>query len=161
MLKVKPLYLGYFAVFFTMVGVILAPVINSKSLPEEEVDHRTHITHDHSMMHKQYEVPDTVLPPSVQLSVEKDDKSGWNLFIETQNFAFTAQDVNKENVPNTGHGHIYINGEKTTRLYSKAYYLSDLLPGEYEIAVSLNTNDHSDYMVKGKKVMSSVVIVQQ
>jgi hypothetical protein len=59
---------------------------------------------------------------------------------------------------NQGHAHIYVNGVKVSRVYSKWYYLSSafLKPGENNVSVTLNANDHSEWAINGTSISSSV-----
>ena len=77
--------------------------------------------------------------PSVDIKVIKDAKSGYNIQLVTKNFKFTPEKVNKENVMNEGHAHIYINGNKN-RSSDKILELYDLAINkveERETAISI------------------------
>lgn len=97
--------------------------------------------------------------PEVNLSVQKDDHSGWNLFLEMSNFEFTPENCGDEHMMGYGHAHLYLNGQKVARLYSPWYHLSDLEPGTYELTVSLNSNNHGLYVNNGKAIASTQQIV--
>jgi len=150
-------YSVYWALFFVFIGMWIAPLVNVSDSKEE--DHRLHYTHDHSMSHEKYEV-DPSIAPKLELELLKDTKSGWNLILHTGNFEFAPEKVNQSNEPNQGHAHLYVNGEKITRLYSKYFYLSDFPAGEHKIVVSLNTNDHSEYSVNGENIKATVKLIQ-
>ncbi len=77
---------------------------------------------------------------------------GWNLNIETTNFTFAPETVNQESSPNQGHAHLYINGEKITRIYSNWYHLPELPKGDNEIKITINTNLHEDLIYQGKVI---------
>lgn len=119
-------------------------------------------THDgHNAMehtHEPYDVPEGVPVPTVELNVNEDEKGGWNVQIITTNFTFAPERVNQDNVDGEGHAHIYVDGEKVTRVYSEWYYLGDLGEGEYEISVDLNTNQHDVYAVDGEPIEASVYV---
>ncbi|BDU40098.1 hypothetical protein [Vibrio nigripulchritudo] len=150
-------YSIYWALFFVFVGIWIAPFVNVSEIEEE--DHSSHYTHDHSMSHKRYEVAESVAP-KIELELLKDTKSGWNLILHTSNFEFTPEKVNQSNQPNQGHAHLYVNGEKITRLYGKYFYLSDFPVGEHEVVVNLNTNDHSEFSVNGEVIEARVKLIQ-
>lgn len=91
--------------------------------------------------------------PSVDIRVIKDAKSGYNIQLITKNFKFTPEKVNKENVMNEGHAHIYINGVKN-RVYSEWYHVEDekLTQPINQIRATLNANDHSEYAVNSRPI---------
>ena len=99
-------------------------------------------------------------PPSVKIRLERDAhiKAALNLFLDLKNFRFAPEEVNKSSRINEGHAHLYLNGEKLTRLYSASYFMDKLPKGNFEIRVTLNTNTHEDLIYKGKLVQDSVVI---
>jgi uncharacterized membrane protein len=103
---------------------------------------------DHS--HKSIEAKSPY--PSVDIKVIKDAKSGYNIQLITKNFKFTPEKVNKENIMNEGHAHIYINGNKN-RVYSEWYHIEDekLTQPINQIRVTLNANDHSEYTVNSRQ----------
>ncbi|MEM8775721.1 MAG: hypothetical protein AAGF53_11855 [Pseudomonadota bacterium] len=138
-------------------GLIFAPSILAEPPIEDHTDHFTHEHAQHS--HATLDV-DPASAPKITIDVTKDAKSGWNVIIETQNFRFTPEAVNGDNVPNEGHAHIYVNGEKQARLYGNAYHLADLPSGEHEISVSLNANDHSTLAIEGKPIEARVTVTQ-
>ena len=126
---------------------------------ESHADIHDHSTHSHEVhSHEQLEVaPDVV--PTIEISVHEDSKSGYNLEIETTKFDFVSTH-NFENLQSDifrGHAHLYINGEKISRLYSSSYYLGDL-EGYNEITVTLNTNDHKDLALHGETIQDTFIL---
>lgn len=117
------------------------------------------VSHNHEMIHKQIEV-DENSAPTIEISITKDKMAGWNFKVITKNFTFTPDQVNKENILNTGHAHIFIDGVKLTRLYAPHFYLPDFSIGEHDIKVSLNANNHSAYFLKGKEIAATRTIIQ-
>jgi len=97
--------------------------------------------------------------PTISLNIQPDSRAGWNVYIETTNFTFAPQNVNTEYVEGEGHAHLYINGDRLTRLYSNWYFLKELPPGQHEISVSLSGNDHSELYVRDTPIRDSQVIV--
>ncbi|MCJ8311977.1 MAG: hypothetical protein HRU38_07300 [Saccharospirillaceae bacterium] len=96
--------------------------------------------------------------PSVQLVLKKDEMAGWNLHIQTQNFTFTPENINQANRHNQGHAHLYINGVKATRLYGQWFYLSNFSKGQYNIKVSLNSNDHQQLMLLDEEISAEIIL---
>ena len=86
--------------------------------------------------------------PSVDLTVERDAMSGFNLSLGLQNFTLTPDRATElSQINNEGHAHLMINGYKITRLYASDYYIDHhlLRLGENTVNVTLNANDHSDW----------------
>jgi hypothetical protein len=98
--------------------------------------------------------------PSVQLIVTEDPVGGFNVQIKTENFIWAPENASKMHVVGEGHAHIYLDGEKLGRVYSEWYHLNTkalaLAPGEHELTVDLNGNDHAPYAVQGNAVASTV-----
>lgn len=71
---------------------------------------------------------------------------------------FTPAAINRAPQDNEGHAHIYVNGVKFARVYSSWFYLpaDALTPGENDVSVTLNANDHGEWTVNGVPVSSTV-----
>lgn len=148
----------YWTVIVLFIGMLIGPFLSTGGPGYHFVDdHATHLTHDHSGGHGQFDVA-AELAPQIDLVVLQDAAAGWNVLIETENFRFAPEAVNQEAIVGEGHGHIYVDGEKIARLYGPAYHLSDLGPGEHVITVTLNANDHSIYAVDGEEISATVTV---
>ncbi len=87
----------------------------------------------------------------VSLKAKRDAVNGFNLVIVPRisryaiNF-FTPNNINckPNHYVNTGHGHLYINGKKITRVYSNYFYIPGymLKEGKNLIHVQLNSDNH-------------------
>ncbi len=101
---------------------------------------------DMQSMHEQFAIDSNKLVPSVEINVEKDMMKGYNLTLAVENFTFVPENVNNgKDSQNEGHAHIYVNGEKLTRLYSTSFYLGeDQVKAGDKVSVTLNTNTHKD-----------------
>ncbi|MEM8810294.1 MAG: hypothetical protein AAGF01_30120 [Cyanobacteria bacterium P01_G01_bin.38] len=108
--------------------------------------------------HKSIEIPTGEPVPTVDLTITPDPVSGWNLQVETTDFAFVPAQVNQKSTPNAGHAHLYINDEKITRLYSEWHYLPSLPPGDHEIVVSLNANGHEALTHNGEPIEAMTML---
>lgn len=110
--------------------------------------------------HAQIEVSKEGPMPTVTHLVFPDEVDGYNVQILLENFDFTPAAINREIVANSGHGHLYINGEKYGRIYSEWIHVpSDKLrPGPNVVSVTLNANDHSEWAVNGATLQSSVTV---
>lgn len=121
-------------------------------------DHSSHSSkdaHDHGMLMISEGQP----VPEVDLMVSKDPINGWNLKVELNNFTLTPENVNQANQPNEGHAHLYVNGEKISRIYSNWYHLPSLPSGTNEVRVALNSNSHQSLMYQGKMIEDTEVVV--
>lgn len=96
--------------------------------------------------------------PTVELIVHPDARQGWNLEVQVTHFRFAPEQVNQANTPQAGHAHLYINGDKITRLYGSWYYLESLPAGQHELTVQLNTNEHDILTNNGQPIESTVVL---
>ena len=122
----------------------------------EHTEKTEHTHHAHEPLH----VDDLESIPSVELRGYVDASSGVNLELVTQNFTFTPEHVNLDNVDNQWHAHVYVNREKKSRVYGNWFYLStkELNNGEYEISVDLNGTDHSPFYYQGGVISDSVTL---
>lgn len=104
-------------------------------------------SHSHSPEPTEIDV-DTA--PSLEVTVTEDPKSGFNLQAVPTGFTLTPENVNGDNVDGEGHMHIYVDGEKLTRLYGEWFHIKDEFgTGEHEVRVELSNNDHSAVAVDG------------
>lgn len=116
--------------------------------------------HDQSSPHhKMILIPSGQPIPSVDLIVHPDPRQGWNLEIKLTNFKFTPERSNQPSDSyQEGHAHLYINGNKVTRIYGNWYYLSELPPGRHQVRVSLNGNNHETFMVDNQEIGDTEII---
>lgn len=114
---------------------------------------------DHSQ-HPLVEVARDLPVPSMKLHVVADSMDGVNIALETRNFQFTPGQVGTLPVPNEGHAHLYVNGEKVARLYAPWHHLpsTSLLPGVNRIEVEFSTNDHGVWSLAGNPIGADVLI---
>jgi hypothetical protein len=95
---------------------------------------------------------------TVELLVSKDAKMGHNINVKTKAFKWAPWNASKPHVQGQGHAHLYVDGEKVTRLYGPWYYIKDLAKGRHTIKVTLNGNDHGDY-VRDEKAIAAMKVV--
>ena len=96
--------------------------------------------------------------PTLSLSVTPDPESGWNIRLETENFTFRPPSFAPEISANAGHAHLYINGEKHSRLYGRDVHVTGLAPGVNEVRVTLNTDDHQELYVEGEVISAGAFL---
>jgi len=147
-------YLIYLSIASILIGVIIAPWFRDLPLQQSAAEMMAH-----EMQHGMLEVP-AVGAPQVAITVEQDPMDGWNVTLSTSNFTFTPQMVNGENVDNTGHAHLYVDGVKIARLYGPNFHIPFLPVGEHEISVNLSSNDHSYYVIDGNRIAARTTVTQ-
>ena len=91
-------------------------------------------------------------------SAQPDAEGGVDVQITTEGFRFAPDLVDQAHTPGAGHAHIYLDGEKLGRVFESEYRIADAPPGEHEVRVSLNTNDHSELVFDGRKVEATVTV---
>ncbi len=89
---------------------------------------------------------------SIELFPELDN--GYNLHVTTENWKFTPELTGGPTFPGEGHAYVEINGRPAGQLYGEWFYLGKLLPGEYEVVVTLRGNDHSPFVVAGNPILT-------
>ena len=109
--------------------------------------------------HAALEIPADQPIPAVSLEIYPDPVAGWNLEVQTENWTFAPEQVNQTSTTTEGHAHLYLNGEKVTRLYSHWYYLPSLPPGEHTLTVGLNANGHETLMHDGQPIEASITMM--
>jgi len=116
--------------------------------------HGNHSGHRHGMLM----IPAGQPVPEITVNLYPDPVAGWNLQVQTDNWEFAPAAVNTTSHFTEGHGHLYINGEKVTRIYSEWYHLPSLPPGEHVLTVGLNANGHEMLMYDGAPIEASVTV---
>ncbi len=99
-----------------------------------------------------------LVPEVTHIEVIQENPDSYNLHVEIDNWAFTPALTGEETIPNEGHAHVYVNGEKVGRMYSNWFHLGDLPAGENHIVVTLNGNDHTDFVANGQLLGDEVTI---
>lgn len=113
--------------------------------------------HDHS---QPLELSDDDDVPALALLVEADARSGWNLHVELTDFELAPEHASTEHVPGEGHMHLYVDGEKLTRVYGEWFHLDGLVPGEHELRMELSANSHQPFSYQGELIDEALVIEQ-
>lgn len=121
---------------------------------KSESSHHGQDPHGHSTL----EIPANEPIPTVDLIIHEDELKGWNLEMRVSNFQFAPEKVNQANNFPEGHAHLYINGEKVTRIYGNWYYLEALELGSNEITIGLNSNSHEALVYDSERIADTEVI---
>lgn len=151
-IRVRRIFLGYWTIAAVLIGMILSGGIDA---PADLSGANTHEGTAH--VHGLVEV-DPENSPTVAIRAERDALSGWNIYLDVENFTFAPEMVNQQNAANVGHAHLYLNSVKVARLYGTAFHMSDVPNGQHTITVTLNSNDHSDLALDGMLIEASVVV---
>lgn len=132
-----------------IIGVPVGMFLSNRSVEmHEALEHPMAIQHT-SMDHGLIDVSsDDIVPQIIDLSVEKDKMSGYNINITTKDFRFAPANVNASHIPGQGHAHLYVNGEKFARLYGPDFHLPPLAVPITTIRVTLNANGHETMSVR-------------
>ena len=116
---------------------------------ENEGDHDD--SSEHKEEHNLFEVSSEDAP-TVDFTAIEDQKSGWNIKLNTGKFTFAPDNVNKINTIGEGHAHLYVDGVKVARLYGPDFHYGESFDGTKEFRITLNANDHSEYSVDGEVI---------
>ncbi|EAW38438.1 hypothetical protein [Lyngbya sp. PCC 8106] len=151
--------------FFLTLATVVTVILFGNSLSRGEVQRssaveQSHESHGEGMNHNHepMEIPQGQPIPTVDLVVHPDQMKGWNLEVKVSNFRFAPEQVNTDARPGEGHAHLYVNGEKITRIYGNWYYLDTLEPGQNQLRVNLNSNDHKQLVHQGQPIEDVEVI---
>ncbi len=98
--------------------------------------------------------------PEVKVDITKDTHRGWNLRVDTTNFVFDPNSAGASHEVGHGHGHLYINDKKMTRIYSEWTYIPSewLNKGHNKVEVTLNANTHEELWYKDSTISDSEII---
>jgi hypothetical protein len=118
--------------------------------------------HQHSAKEIDYNTP----IPKVYLNAFKDALDGINVQIMTEDYVLNApldEDMCNQPTVNSvlqGHAHLFVNGIKRQRVYGKLIHVpkSWLRDGINQIAVSLNSHRHENWVVNGQTIVSSLFV---
>lgn len=100
-----------------------------------------------------------IIPEISIIEVMEDDIGEYILHVEIDNWTFTPEKTGSETVANEGHAHVYVNGAKAGRMYGNWFHLGELSPGQHTIAVILNGNDHTEFVVDGNRIGAETIVV--
>ncbi|MDJ1176510.1 hypothetical protein [Roseofilum capinflatum] len=144
----------FYTVSLTTALTLFTIGINQPFAHGSEGEHHHSGGHSHGRL----EIPPGQPIPQVNLIVHPDQNTGWNLELQVENFQFAPQNMYQENSLNEGHAHLFINGDKVTRIYGSWYYIKALPPGNHEITVVLSSNHHQDFVFEGQLIQDTEMI---
>lgn len=111
----------------------------------------------HSMDHSAGMMMPANAAPRVVVTAEPAG-DGWRIRAETDRFAFAPDAMDGEHVAGQGHGHLYIGGLKIMRMTGPEATIGALPPGQHEVRVTLNTNNHMSYRTEAGDVTATTII---
>lgn len=116
-----------------------------------------------AMAHPMTEVAASAAVPTITLRATKDTKNGYNIHVLTQNYTFTPEHVGEGPIENEGHAHIYVNDVLLMRMYGPWVNIpeSALREGDNVIEVTLNANDHSEWVLHGEHIAAQTILEKQ
>jgi len=95
---------------------------------------------------------------SISLKIGDVSQDGLNGEIEIEGLELTPVGDSSPHVPGQGHAHLYLNGLKLGRIFSREFSIGPLLAGEYVLEVGLNTNDHRPYLNEDAQPVAAKLI---
>lgn len=109
-----------------------------------------------------HEIPASIAAPNLSLKISEDSKGGYNLFLGTENFAFTPQRIGvvKDDAYYEGHASFYINDEFVSRIYGSYHHIPESLLTEESnvVLVTLNDNAHDSFTWNGQIIYDAETI---
>ncbi len=106
--------------------------------------------------HSQLLEVDAAAAPAIALRVFDLGDGSYNLQLETSNFTFTPQNIDKAPVLNEGHAHLYVDGVKLARIYGEWSHVPTLPPDAEALTVALYANNHQGFAVDGEPISATV-----
>ena len=106
------------------------------------------------------ELGEGVPVPTIAIEVAADPVEGWNLWIRTTDFRIVPENVSTTHVDGEGHMHLYVDGEKLSRIYGEWHHISGLDAGNHNVRVELSSNNHSALAVDGRIIDATAEIFQ-
>lgn len=132
----------------------------SDTMPQDDGGHEhasPDAEHDHAHA-EGHEVPDGMPAPTLAAEVAWSPLGGWDLHLAVTGFRFAPEHVSTEHIAGEGHAHVYVDGEKISRVYGSSFHLGHLLPSERVVRVELSANDHAPITVNGHPIEVTVTI---
>ncbi len=118
-------------------------------------DSESHGDHQHGA---ETQTVESSVPIGVSITAEPDANGGIAVHIVPDGFRFAPELVDQPDTPGAGHAHIYMDGVKLGRVFEHDHHIADVSPGDHEIRVSLNTNDHAELTIDGSGVEDIVTV---
>lgn len=153
------------AIAAAAVGMVIGAMGYAALMPQSNMAGMQHdelAMENHGMDHKSLEADTSKPLPTITLIAHRDSMSGFNIHVKTQNFTIAPDKAGTEPVQGEGHMHVFVNDVKVMRLYGEWAHLPKELfkDGENTISVTLNANNHSDWVVGDTHIEASTVVTK-
>lgn len=100
-------------------------------------------------------------PPTVELDISAGAEGAWDVAVRTGNFTFDPDTEDMAHAAGHGHAHLYLEGIKVGRMYSRTAEIGALPPGRYTVTVTLNSNTHVAYRDRDGPVAAEAAITAE
>ena len=111
--------------------------------------------------HKSLDIGDMPIP-KILLDISRDEVDGVNVHVNIENYILNApSSVDTEHKDYLqGHAHVFVNGVKRQRLYGQDIHIPTewLVKGVNQIAISLNSHRHENWVYENKSIVGSAFI---
>jgi hypothetical protein len=96
--------------------------------------------------------------PAPLLVAHADPAGEWNLELSAPGFTWAPEHASGLHMAGEGHAELVIGGGRAVPMYGPWHYLTRLMPGHHEVAVTLVANDHRRYTAGGAPIAVSVML---
>ncbi len=94
--------------------------------------------------------------PELSIALFSLARGGYILRLRVANFTFAPDSVDQPAMPNEGHAHLYIDGEKIGRVLGEWHRLENLPKGAETLTVKLTANDHRVFTVDSLEIADTL-----
>lgn len=135
-----------------------APLIVGDHVLDQTVTIEQPESTGHAEVGEPREVPADQPTPTVSAEAVHDPAGGFNLRISVENFTIDGAKASRDPVDGEGHAHLYIDGDKVTRIYEEWTQITGLDVGRHEISVALVANDHAPLTHDGSPIRTTFTL---
>ena len=96
--------------------------------------------------------------PKLALTATPDPMGGFTLRVKLANFRLAPEHTGGKPAAGEGHLHLYVDGQKLTRLYGPWFYLEELAPGAHALRVDAVANNHAPYHRNGNPIFATTTV---
>ena len=146
-------------IFFSLcTGLVLGRALPSLNVSAPVIDD---VQMNNHQDHGSIEVGGEEKIPEITLEAYLREDNSVDLKAEVVNFVFTPEEVDLPHRFGFGHGHLYVNQQKSIRLYDEWINVPShlLLRGANTICVTLSTNNHAHYTVDSASIESCTTVM--
>jgi hypothetical protein len=96
--------------------------------------------------------------PKLVLTATPDSMGGFNVRVRMANFRLAPEHTGGKPTAGEGHLHLYVDGQKLTRLYGPWFYLEGLGQGAHALRVDAMANNHAPYHRGGSPIFATTAV---